>query len=397
MPEVFAAAHGSLNATNIYSTDGIQWNNSNSGTPSQNYRVNRTVAIAFGNNRFVGIPEPSAGAEDPFTLTSNDGNQWLIRPNAPEKFQKIFFHEGLFYVGSVYSRNCYTSPDGVTWTYFSELPQSLAFRYEFKVENNLFFIMGSNSLGQRLGHWSEDCINWNNLTTGGPSTVQVSGQTEITRSIAYGNGYWVVVSYVASNFGGFEGNAAIRCFLYYSTDMVTWTKKSTNVFISPATANNLRGPAKIIFFDGRFYVAARGDLIGPNLIIYSAEDPTGFWEDAHPLTESSVVWPSIDGTYSGQRLGEPLDLFSNGQNMFVAARYGILRSNSDILTPAGAHTWNMVHYNSQGIYTSVASDMYVPEISIPIVTGGSGGSGWSVGTTFIEHSRHGLFDTYSAT
>ena len=106
----------------------------------------------------------------------------------------------------------------------------------------------------------------------------------------------------------------------------------------------------------------------------------------------------FDSSPSGDPEGDEFTSFWEVENIDTS---NILHNSFgrvlDISVPPGTYRVGLTVEDQWGAKDSISwSKMVVVRGEAIPITGGSVSSGWSVGTTFLEHSRHGLFDKCSS-
>nr|DAO00729.1 MAG TPA: Photosynthesis system II assembly factor YCF48 [Caudoviricetes sp.] len=192
---------GSGGSTALYSDDGISWEWTSTGAT---LGLN---AVCYGNGKFVSAgPIYSQGffySEDGINWTKKTGGVW----NQASVYQ-IIYGNGKFLMFSQRDNSgyCYTSTDGITWTYNNTIGITNKSQTQVVFANDKFYyVYGANSDYE----YSEDAETWTKVDpypfpNGG-------GNYKGFNNMVYGGG-----KYVATNAGGLEA--------MISDDALTWTE-----------------------------------------------------------------------------------------------------------------------------------------------------------------------------
>jgi len=149
--------------------------------------------VTYGNGLWVAVSSSGVGNR---VMTSPDGITWTSRTSAADNFwRSVTFGNGLFVaISSTGTYRVMTSPDGITWT--ARVPVNYDL-YSVHFANNLFV-----AVGYFVILTSPDGITWTAIT---------APASNFWKSVTYGNGLWVAIS-----FSG-VGNRVMT-----SPDGITW-------------------------------------------------------------------------------------------------------------------------------------------------------------------------------
>jgi VCBS repeat-containing protein len=161
------------------------------------------TAVAYGNpdGKDVIVAAPASQA---YGVVSTDGGQsWSKAFFNYSGWNSMAYGNGKF-VALYGSKNVSTSPDGVTWTYNSNLPSASNSWTSVAFGNGLFVAVSGQYGSSSIAATSSDGINW---------TSQTLPASAPWRSVTYANGYFVAVAS--------SGTVAAT-----SPDGVTWTART---------------------------------------------------------------------------------------------------------------------------------------------------------------------------
>jgi len=297
---------GNFSNTASYSSDGIAWSSTavmpaNADSTESNWR-----SLAFGNNRWVAIADNNG--QTAYSLT---GTTWIAGGQLPlnADWRKIAYGNGVFLAlgdGGVAA----TSRDGLVWTSRSATLGTITVTSTSKDKNG-----GWAARTQTSGNWysvgygggkyvavrgnpnigvsySTDGISWNNATG-------ITTNTDDIRSVAYGNGLWVIPYYASND-------------VMTSPDGVTWTYQSN---VLTATRNWV----SVAYGNGRFVIVADSSTT----VQYSSNGTT--W--AAGALPSSDEWTSVAYGQIG------------ATNYFVAVSGSTANSTAAASSTDGGQTW----------------------------------------------------------
>ena len=213
--------------TAMYSADGITWTASTLPENANNWN-----SVAYGYNKFVAI----AGQKAAY---SSDGATWtalsLPLESTVTKCVLVAYGGGRFVViaqpNTSVTNDVFYSTNGTTWYTASQGNPSTYYNREwidFIYGNGKFVAISSSAVG-----YSTSGTSWNFYKI---SDANVGIST--MKSIAYGGGYYVLIS------GGSSNKAA------YSTDGINWTAATL-----PSTGNW----SKVIYGGGKFLAVQGGN------------------------------------------------------------------------------------------------------------------------------------------
>jgi hypothetical protein len=142
-------------------------------------------SIVYGNGLFLVVARKLVYPGPPttnFALTSSDGFSWNVQDlnTNVQCWNVLSYGNGLFVLvdENISNNNIYTSSDGITWNHtYSSLRATNGIAYG----NGIFIALHGGSLVSI----SRDCINWEQVFSGGPTSLM---------SVAYGDGLFVAVS-----------------------------------------------------------------------------------------------------------------------------------------------------------------------------------------------------------
>lgn len=146
--------------------------------------------IAYGNEKFVAIPNEIGGT---YAAYSSDGINWnpsTLPSNSQSNWEKITYGNGKFVVcggGLAYST------DGINWNSVPDSPPTV----ELVTYGDGKFV----GLYRNIGYYSEDGVNWNS------SNLPIDGNYAC---MAYGNGKYIALDYMSSSY-------------IYSDDGISWS------------------------------------------------------------------------------------------------------------------------------------------------------------------------------
>ncbi len=184
----------------MFSDDGQNWNEV-FFDPTSGLR-----SIAFGNSMFVGV---GYYAEATVTATSLDGESWVFNPavSGSPSLVNVTYGDGLFVaVGSAGTAGTvYTSIDGITWEAATILPAAPTTPLTDVAYGNGVFVAVGNAGALCTSY---DGQNW---------VYESLGSTTTFRSVAFGDGNFVLAAY----------NTSSGERLYASQDAVDWAPVCT--------------------------------------------------------------------------------------------------------------------------------------------------------------------------
>lgn len=179
------------------SVDGVNWGYGGNIIGYTN-AANRTVLpiITVGANAFATITDDTLGTT--YVLRTTNAVNWTVISNVP----KFSIYSGIVWNGSVFcmvmqNGEIGLSPDGVTWTYNSNLqsvfsgvsaPESVIY------DNRYFFVFGSHGYFAT----SEDGVTWTLRTS---LRSAVSSAAGVRSAVWDGENIWAVVD----TFGSYDG------------------------------------------------------------------------------------------------------------------------------------------------------------------------------------------------
>lgn len=166
----------------IYSSDGITWTEGTlpktMNKPLIIYAAGKFVIITFSVNATSGI-------YNIYSIYSTDGINWqesqIGTGNSASRIYNIVYANNKFLFA--YNIYAYSSTDGITWTY-KYFPTN-AYCYDIAYGNGLF--VATTASQDNTVYFSIDGENWNSASVGWPST----GSAVLTR-IAYGDGKFII-------------------------------------------------------------------------------------------------------------------------------------------------------------------------------------------------------------
>ena len=251
------------------------------------------TSVAFGNNRFVAVPERSSIA-----AYSDDGITWT-QTELPsyQSWTSVTFGKNRFVAVADYSNIAAYSDDGITWTQ-TEFPSNV-YCASVTFGNNRFVAVPNHSnipnQNSNIAAYSDDGITWTQTTL--PSA-------EMWSSVTFGNGCFVAVTD--------QSTIAV-----YSYDGITWTQTElqSNVYC-----------ASVTFGNDRFVAVASGF----NIAVYSDDGIT--WTQTELPSTSS--WSSV--------------AFGNNRFVVVASNSNIAAYSDDGIT------WTQTELPSSKWWSSVA-------------------------------------------
>lgn len=303
----------------------------------------------------------------------------------------------------------FSADGGDTWTNF-DFPVFGASTNTIMVDGiyaaGKFVIVGYSPVNNSVRFFtSEDGLTWSGNT----------GSLNTPSSITYGDGRFVVVAR-----GDGTGGPTARTT--YSTDGLSW---SLGTYMSR--------PANV-FFNELYYTGSRFVAVGADQRATSAAgticsySTTGIGSWSYATMDSAEiiaykVYQSGDELlgigdryvrYSGGLSLGPAETFVKSTNgglnwieidlptagfwatVELGSRIVIASSNDVFYTENFGLTWEPATRDTAKAVSSAVLFPVPATIPPPPIVGGVGGGGWAVGTTFLEHSRHGLFDKYSS-
>lgn len=254
------------------SPDGITW--TTRVTP-----VNSWTAVTYGNGLFVAVADSGYGGSGNRVMTSPDGITWTQRVSAGDfEWHNVAYGNGIFVATSYefYQQGigrAMTSPNGIIWTLQADQGHSFA---ALTFGNGLFVAAGSGFSG---AYRSVDGITW----TPGVNNGELNHDL---MDMAYGNGLYIIV--------GHDGPPDYQDWFIRSSDGINWT----------AAAETLVGvPRSIAFGNGRWVVLGfSGAAYSDDGINWTASPNApagGYWADATYGTDKFVGVP--DPSYSQEK------------------------------------------------------------------------------------------------
>ena len=197
----------SAGATKAYtSTDGISW--TQAATLSW---ANRCTSLVFANGIFVAFTTTTTSAASTIIYTSTDGATWTQRalPNACIS-GKVLNSKIVAYYGAA-NGYVYDSTDGVTWN--SRLVAASMTTLDIDFNNNIYCVMAATSaLTSTRDCWtSPDLVTWTKRTAALPVLMM-----------------WRAVGSVGGLFlaSGYTSAAAATNIYATSSDGATWTQRT---------------------------------------------------------------------------------------------------------------------------------------------------------------------------
>jgi len=180
---------GSNGVVLIYSTDGLNWTTTYTGTPTN---TNNPVSVAYGSGRYVAINGFSASG----VAYSTDLINWTQGsfPSTANTINRLIFANSLFVAVGISS--CFTSSDGITWT-SRTIPAGTY--TDVIYANGLYVAYGANGVIST----SPDGVTWTSRSAGASTFNQ----------IIYANSLFVAV-----------GNSGV---IRTSADGITWTAQTS--------------------------------------------------------------------------------------------------------------------------------------------------------------------------
>lgn len=293
----------------IESTDGITWSKLatlSSTTWSTNYVLgmawNGTAAVIYNGARCI-------------TATSTDGITWTYNGTIPSTVgtaewlpvasARIAYGNGIYvaigYGAAVPCLAISTNLD--TWIDKSATIAALGWPITSGItnvyfKNNIFIIIGAGYIAT-----SADGITWSSYN----ANLRTAGYTTIPNSLCYANGKYVVIA------PGYN-------YLYYSTNLVTWTKVTLSGSARTAASS-----------DSKFVI------IGNSGVVYTSTDAIT-WSSGTQL--ATTIWST---NYA------PSSMTWTGSKFIAVSTSGILIASS-----ADGITWT----TAQNTYMNGASYIY---------------------------------------
>ena len=234
-------------------------------------------------------------------------------------FYSIWYDESSLYVAVGQTGSLFTSPDGITWTsrtsgFGSNLIRSVAFG------NGLWVAVGDNGTLTT----SPDGITWTARTA--------NMSTNSIRMVRYANSIWVAV--------GTGGGATNTGGIIYSTDGITWTRKSQTPTIGTTYLS--------VVYNGTNWIV--GATPSTNNYLY-ASDPSSTWTEGATGSSELIYRIFWDGTRHITNEGSKMR-FSTSVTLGTTTEYNIVYISS---TAQGRNTmWvdSGKCYYTNGLYIS---------------------------------------------
>jgi len=346
-------ALGAVSATELGYVDGVtsaiqtQIDTKEATLPSQTgnsgkYLTTNGTAKSWGTVSQYALPTQT-GNSGKFLTTNGTaeswgsaGTTWTSRIASPSgnSFKQIAYNGSDTYVAVGDAGQLYSSTDsGVTWT-------SRTSGFGSNAINDVFY---GNGLWVAVGDagtltTSTDSITWTARTA--------NMSTNVINAVTYANSLWVAV--------GAGGGATNTGGIIYSSDGITWTRKSQTL----GTGNTYN----CVVWNGTNWVVGRN--AGTNNYLY-ATTPSGTWTE-----DLTAGGNSVDAIYwDGTRL-----IFVNNTSFWYKAGTTLASAIQMTGAPGGSFSTGSAKYYSSSMYSYgiyiqsfVTASTVTPVLTAPII------------------------------